>query len=156
LGTCERCERVTDEKFDTDTVDDVLQSEDEYPSNDRPIPVCVKERVRVEELPTILGPCKNFRLAPGVPQRILDRNERRKCATFEIQNGDVCVGGTIGEARDFVGAIKSGGLGVPTHHGFSSELWAVGVNVDVTGDEIVFGPATDEVLVSVIEEFWTR
>lgn len=151
---------MSDETFNTADVDEVLQEEDEYSAPIPDVPVCVKNTVFTKELPSILGPCKNYIIpAGGPPQRILDRNERRKRATIEIQNGDICVGGTPGEAGGgdlYVGAVWSGGLSVPRHYSFESELWARGVNVDVAGTEIALGDSTDAVLVSVTEEFWTR
>lgn len=145
--------------FNTEPIEEVLQetTDEGYDSALAPVRVCIREPVQVDEMPTILGPCKNFIIpAAGDPQRILDRNPRRKSAQISIQNGDVCAGGTIGEARGYVGAILSGGLAVPYKFGFSSELWARGVFVDVTGTAIALGDSTDAVLVSVIEEFWTR
>jgi hypothetical protein len=148
--------------FDTAPVEDVLQETDDrsYDSGLQPVSVCVKDPVQTEELPSILGPCKNYIVnVTDKPVRILDRNPRRKRATIMVQNGDICVGGTPGEAGDsdtYVGAVISGGLAVPVHLEVQSELWARGVTVDLTGTAIALSDPTDAVLISVIEEFWTR
>lgn len=141
---------------DTDDVQDVLQVDEEYNQNLQPVLVCVDEKVRVEELPSILGPCKNYIISAGSVMQILDENTRRKSALIEIQNGDICVGSTVAEARGFVGAIMSGSLSVPRHVGHHSAMFARPVFVDVSGTDPVLEDPTEGVVVSVTEEFWTR
>jgi len=144
------------EEHNTDDVQDVLEREEDYNANLTPVLVCVSDDVRVKELPTIIGPCKNFIIGPNETVQILDENPRRKSALIEVQNGDICVGGTKQEASGWVGAIRSGSLSVPAHYGFKSALFARPVFVDVSGSNPVLTVATEGVVVSVTEEFWTR
>jgi hypothetical protein len=143
------------ETFNMPSVDEVLQEETDIPA----VPVRIPDPVRVDRLPTIAGKPENFLLAFGAsarPTKIARRDPTRSRITIVAVNKDIVVATTPEDARMFRGGIVSAGFSLPIFFEHGSELWAMAVNVNVTGTDVVLEPATDAALVSVFPERWAR
>lgn len=146
---------------DTASVEDVYEVPDQGPA----VPVrLVESTLAVDQRPTQLGRCFNVIMGDAANAQLILNREPRRCRAiiwaYPLGTGatGVAIGGTQAEAQQVTGALLFS-LNAITRYEFTSqnELWARPVLVSSTsGTWTAYASTTDNLILSVVEELWTR